>query len=63
MPSNEGLCKVKNIPKIRDDYGSGFQAVPGLTRKQNCKIVKLGLYYFGVVYCVYFVSIYIIKSC
>ena len=59
----KGLCKDKNIPKIRDYYGSGWVG-PGLTRilfvENRPKIAINQCWYFGVVYHVYSV---IAKSC
>ena len=63
----KGLCNERKIPKIRDYYGSGWVG-PGLTRNfvvvENLpKITQNQCSYFGVVYHVYSICIYIAKSC
>ena len=60
-------CAKKKTQQIRDYYGSGW-VDPGLTRNNFCvenhpKIPLNQYRYFGVVYNMYSVCIYIVKSC
>ena len=64
----KGLCKERKIPKIRDYYGSGWvgwvQVSLGIFFVENHPKIALNQYrYFGVVYHMYSVCIYIVKSC